>query len=88
MKKIIALLLATFLLASMFVLGVSAETAVTVALSGATQAIKGEQYEVVLSAPATVGGISGEINSDADSFSLKGIEITSAFAAANKISVQ
>lgn len=88
MKKIIALLLATFLLASMLVLAASAETAVTVALSGATQAIKGEQYEVVFSAPATVGGISGEINYDVDSFSLKGIEITSAFAAANKISAQ
>ena len=87
MKKIIAILLATFLLMSMFVLGVSAETAVTVSLNGASQAIKGEQYEVVLSAPATVGGISGEIKYDADSFSLKGIEITSAFAEANKITV-
>ena len=88
MKKIIALLLATFLLTSMLVLGVSAEGAVTVALNGASQAIKGEQYEVTLSAPATVGGISGEIKYDAASFSLKGIEITSSFAEANKITVE
>ena len=86
MKKVLAILLATLLAAGMMSFGASADTeSVTVELSGATQAIKGEQYEVTLSAPTTVGGIQGEIDYDEAKFELSDIAVTSAFAAANKI---
>ncbi len=86
MKKVLAILLATLLAAGMMSFGASADTeSVTVALSGSTQAIKGESYEVTLSAPTTVGGIQGEIDYDEAKFKLSDIAITSAFATANKI---
>ena len=86
MKKVLAILLATLLAAGMMSFGASADTeSVTVALSGSTQAIKGESYEVTLSAPTTVGGIQGEIDYDEAKFKLTDIAITSAFATANKI---
>ena len=86
MKKVLAILLATLLAAGMMSFGASADTeSVTVALSGSTQAIKGESYEVTLSAPTTVGGIQGEIDYDEAKFELSDIAVTSAFATANKI---
>ena len=85
MKKIIAILLALLLVTAMMSFSASADATVTVALGGSAQAIKGELYEVTLSAPKTVGGISGEILYDKESFTLENIEITSDFAAANKI---
>lgn len=89
MKKVLAILLATLLVTGMMSFGASADTeSVTVALSGSAQAIKGESYEVTLSAPKTVGGIQGEIAYDKEDFTLKDIEMTSAFAAANKITAE
>ncbi len=87
MKKFLSILLATLLVAGMMSFGASADTeSVTVSLSGSAQAIKGEQYEVTLSAPKTVGGISGVIDYDEASFALTNVAVTSAFAEVNKIS--
>lgn len=87
MKKAIIVLLVTFLLISSTVFCASAVEPINISLKGASQAIKGDIYDVVMSAPITVGGISGEIVYDAESFSFLGIEVNSTFAAANKIAV-
>lgn len=87
MKKITAILLSVLMLASVLCIGVSAtETSVSVKLTGAVQATKGETYTVALSVDdATVGGLQGTITYDKDSFVFKGIEITASMATANRI---
>ena len=87
MKKVFLIFLTALLLISSTAICISAVEPVKVSLNGATQAIKGDTYEVTLTidSPENAGGVSGEIEYDENSFSIENANISSSIATANKI---
>lgn len=88
MKKILALFLATLMLMGTFALTATAEvteTDVTLEVSE-VGAVAGSVYEVILKIEeATVGGIQGTVNYNAEKFTFKDVTMSASVAAANRI---
>lgn len=86
-KRLLSIVLAAILAVGCFCMTAAAAEPVVVSLLGEKQAIAGEEYEVTLrvkeSVADAIGGISCEVNYDANKFELKRVEITQAFADAN-----
>ena len=88
-KGLFSILLAMVLFCSCVCISASAASTATISLKGEANAVIGTEYKVSLtvseSAADLVGGISCVVGYDTDKFELKRVEITSAFAGANRI---